>query len=413
MVSENLIQDVSDIEQSVHEMELDQGNHFWVLPMSSSSSAAINATDAQSSSPSQKRPPAVIEVERFIQSKAATQQEDSSDVQTYDFLKGAAFVFPHDGYYQPRRQAPNRRIDFRSSLLNHDNGLFQRVLDYLPDSYQLDEELFKILMFVDDTTNSTQPPLARLTQYWNSWLAGAAFMYDAVMSIGLGACAAVAAKDNSTMASTTTLTGIQHRNGIRSVNFVGASGHIQFGGPDGPPGSRVGSTVPFAVINFVQDHDQNGLIVARQTETLDPMTGNWIQLEYPFVFADGTHSSPPLREIPPQNYITKAAKISGICLFVISLAVVLASVVWVFVNRHDPVVVAGQPVFLYTLCFASILLCFLILISLFDETWGFSQEGLDAACCAWTWFDAQGRTIAYSALFTKVSMVHKQQQAPM
>lgn len=73
-------------------------------------------------------------------------------------------------------------------------------------------------------------------------------MYDAVMTIGIGTCQALQDKEEKA----TGIVGDEHLQGIRSVDFLGASGPIRSGGTnDSYPGSRVGSTIPFTATNFV------------------------------------------------------------------------------------------------------------------------------------------------------------------
>ena len=49
-------------------------------------------------------------------------------------------------------------------------------------------------------------------------------MFDAVMSVGFGACAAQASREQPGE-----LTGESHNNGIRTVNFRGTTGSVRFG----------------------------------------------------------------------------------------------------------------------------------------------------------------------------------------
>ena len=76
------------------------------------------------------------------------------------------------------------------------------------------------------------------------------FAYDAVMAIGLGACKAIAQQKNET----TAMTGQQHLQGIRSVDFRGISGRVKFGNTKHSPGSRVGSSVYNGIINLLPPH---------------------------------------------------------------------------------------------------------------------------------------------------------------
>ena len=75
------------------------------------------------------------------------------------------------------------------------------------------------------------------------------FWYDAVMSIGLGACHALP-ENRST---STEFSGANHGIGIRSVDFEGASGRVQFRGA-----SRNENTVPFMVGNLIPSNDSEG-----------------------------------------------------------------------------------------------------------------------------------------------------------
>lgn len=80
--------------------------------------------------------------------------------------------------------------------------------------------------------------------YFQSFLpeSGAGFMYDAVMSIGLGAC--LAAQNASR------ITGDFHLQGIRSTNFTGASGRVKFGDGDYALYGRKSLFVTYGVVNI-------------------------------------------------------------------------------------------------------------------------------------------------------------------
>ena len=121
------------------------------------------------------------------------------------------------------------------------------------------------------------------------------------------------------------------------------------------------------------------------------------------VFPSGNSSSLELlRDVPEQNFIHPAARAFGLALFVIATVVVLLASCWVVANRTNAVVVAAQPNFLYALCSASAIICPCMLLSAFDESWGFSNDVLDASCLSWVWLDAIGRMTTYGAIFTKV-----------
>ena len=97
----------------------------------------------------------------------------------------------------------------------------------------------------------SQYPIQRIVEKFGSFTQGSSYMYDAIMSIGLGACKAAMAIDRSQ--NNTAITGKMHLDGIRSVDFHGASGRVAFGGEMRAPGSRVADTIPFAVVNLLPE----------------------------------------------------------------------------------------------------------------------------------------------------------------
>ena len=86
----------------------------------------------------------------------------------------------------------------------------------------------------------------------------------------------------------------------------------------------------------------------------------------------------------------------------IAMATSFFSAVWVFWNRKHRVVVAGQPMFLYAICLGSAVMCLVILMSSYDESYGWTDEMLDKACIANPWLDTMGIILIYGSLFTKV-----------
>ena len=192
-----------EIGAAAAEFGLDSGRHAWIL------SGGADLLD-------------VNEVGTFLRQAWYDRKSD--------FLNGAAYMFPYDGFEL------DRRLNFPRFLANQDADFLRRVQELIPSPQLYDDELKKV---ANDTL-----PLVTLAMELASWMPGTGFMYDAVMSLGLGACAAT----SDTLE--TTMTGLSHLEGIRSLEFLGASGTIKFGNLAGNPGSRVGSTVPFTVVNF-------------------------------------------------------------------------------------------------------------------------------------------------------------------
>jgi len=112
----------------------------------------------------------------------------------------------------------------------------------------------------------------------------------------------------------------------------------------------------------------------------------------------------PLREIFENNYLSSGARIAGFVLFGISTAIGVGGLVWVGYKRKSQVVKAAQPEFLGVLCIGSIITSFAILTLSFDESYGWSEKQLSGACMATPFLFVLGYIIAYTALFSKVSI---------
>ena len=105
-------------------------------------------------------------------------------------------------------------------------------------------------------------------------------MFDAVMSVGIGACNAQAAAEGGSVPS-----GDDHQNEIRGVDFKGATGPVRFGAALGRKGTRAEESVLWAAVNVFPPN-------YTMTDSLDPDKGNVWTEELPFVYADG-RTTPP------------------------------------------------------------------------------------------------------------------------
>lgn len=139
-----------------------------------------------------------------------------------------------------------------------------------------------------------------------------------------------------------------------------------------------------------------------QTESLNPKTGEWLQYT-PFVYADGTTNPPELlRDEPEMNYLSPSARVFGLALAAVALGLVFICALWVYFYRNHTVVIAAQPLLLYSLCLGSTMLTLAIIMSSFDESHGPDEDTLSRMCNANLWLDSLGHIIAFGALFTKV-----------
>ena len=102
--------------------------------------------------------------------------------------------------------------------------------------------------------NKTDPGYYfRLPDYFNTTdpEIGAGFLFDAVMSIGFGAC--VARNESEPVTSS-----LDHLNGIRESDFQGSTGKVNFKDTSSTPGSRRSSGLTFGGYNLgvVDDETQ-------------------------------------------------------------------------------------------------------------------------------------------------------------
>ncbi|CAB9517310.1 Gamma-aminobutyric acid (GABA) B receptor [Seminavis robusta] len=169
---------------------------------------------------------------------------------------------------------------------------------------------------------------------------GTAYLYDAVMAIGIGACAAQQEAGGSAVE------GARHLKGIQKANFSGATGMVAFDFTRGFRNTRYAETTTLGVFNLYppgqDDPGNNNHDMASRsfdeafvlTETIQAITGpggqekiygqrknaTWTQVGPEFVFASGK-TTPPLllRDLPEQNYLSKSLHTTGLTLMSIAL----------------------------------------------------------------------------------------------
>ncbi|KAL7580733.1 hypothetical protein ACA910_001017 [Epithemia clementina (nom. ined.)] len=229
---------------------------------------------------------------------------------------------------------------------------------------------------------------------------GSAYLYDAIMAAGIGACHALEMLGGTTNG---TLTGADHNEGIRQSEFRGATGYIAFGQRQFfLGGARKLGTSSWGAINFLSE-EQDWFDIP---DMLFPGT-EWINF-VPFIFADNTTSPPALlRDLPEQNYLSPALRNLGFALMGISGLSAVCACMWVFVCRKHKVLTAAQPFFLYIVCFGTLVQSSTIISISFDESWGWNEKQLSQACMSVPWLLSLGHVIVYSALFTKLWRINK------
>ena len=235
---------------------------------------------------------------------------------------------------------------------------------------------------------------------------GASFLYDSVMSVGIGACLQ--------HSPGTSINGSSHLVGSKDSDFAGASGKVVYG--NGPfvrsTGVREFATGMYAARNILPPGSEKSFVI---TELLDqsgssvtiPPPGDsaasdtWISIEE-FIFANGQTTGPQLRDTPEQNYLSPSVRIAGLTFMCSAIGAALAAIVWIFLNRKSQVVTAAQPGMLLVIMCGAIVQSITILCHSFDESYGFTQLQLTRWCLASPWMFIIGCGSVYSAIFAKV-----------
>ena len=235
---------------------------------------------------------------------------------------------------------------------------------------------------------------------------GSAFLYDSVMSIGIGACLG---KNSSTLNAS--ISSADHLRGIRATTFQGASGRVRFEGTTAESGGRNASGLTFGSFNLIQWEKNGSSSFFRLTDVAhglrDDGNASWLAV-VPFIFADG-RSEPPglLRATPEQNYLSQSSRMLGFSLLSIGYAFGLSMLTWVFVYRKHKVLKAAQPELLGVLVVSTMFGLSAIIPLSFTEGNGVSVETLSRLCTSVPWFLTIGHIGCYMSLFTKLLRIHK------
>ena len=110
----------------------------------------------------------------------------------------------------------------------------------------------------------------------------------------------------------------------------------------------------------------------------------------------------PKRSVSDEHFLSYGSHVAGLFLSSLAIFFALSTGLWVAVHRNVNIVKAAQPEFLGILCFGSALVASSLIFISFDESFGVSDETLDAMCSAWPWFFVTGYLITYCALFSKL-----------
>jgi hypothetical protein len=228
------------------------------------------------------------------------------------------------------------------------------------------------------------------------------FHFDAVILLGLSACAAV----NEELI----LSGTDWYHQLPRSSFEGTTGPVILN-PE--TYSREANSTFFNVWNLVPYETKHEALnttkgTGRIRESLTSVFSDG-QFEYkrPYIFSDGT-SSLPESLVPPTvntNPLHTGTRVVVLLFCGIAILAALACSVWTWYNRNTRIVRASQPFFLLLLCFGTILLAATIIPVSYGVS-NASMEGLDTSCNSTVWLACLGHTIIFSALFSKTHRIN-------
>jgi len=101
------------------------------------------------------------------------------------------------------------------------------------------------------------------------------------------------------------------------------------------------------------------------------------------------------------NLLPLGIVVFGFIFWIVNNALALASAVWVFRNRTNPVVRVSQPTFLYVVCLGAAISSSTILALLVEAGVDEDTSHANAACMTFPWLYSFGFVLLYSSLFAK------------
>ena len=216
-------------------------------------------------------------------------------------------------------------------------------------------------------------------------------VYDAVIALGLAACAVNG-----------TLNGASLFDSWTKTSFVGATGTVKF---DGETGSRLPETALYVVANLVRRdvNETHFELLAKYPYVYDE---GW-QKEDDLVFSAGKVTAPailPMIEVE-SNYIGWGWRSGG---WVLAFAPIFASIYFAgftWLKRETYVVRASQPIFLLLICFGVVLMASTIFPMSIDDELA-DGNTLDILCNMVPVLFHIGWCITFAALFAKTRRVN-------
>ena len=205
---------------------------------------------------------------------------------------------------------------------------------------------------------------------------GSSFLYDAIMAVGLTACAGQSIIDSSFDGATF---------GQR-YQFIGYNRSL-----------HVNSLV-YGIYEIEEQYEtaaENDDAYYKAILIDSNINGEWTE-----VVAEEDDNNMG-EDDPDTRYISAASAAIGMSLASIAILFCMISFGFIFQNRKDRIVTVSQPEFIYMICFGAAMNAISVYFISFDD--GKLDFGtLDAFCILNLWFSRIGILIVYCALFSKV-----------
>ena len=278
---------------------------------------------------------------------------------------------------------------FEESFRRSDEVFFNRVRDAIPISERSKyDALVKTNYFQQDYFGVTMD---------------AAFVYDSVVAMALGACEVRKSLLNGNgYDNDNVFNDLVDR--VFDASFMGASGNVAF---DRPRRNRDVDAIKFAITNVrpreVREEGEEIFYRYDMVTTSTYSAGAWVD-EAEFIYADGSGSAPfTLRLVDVEVvFMSEGLKLVSLCLSLFGLIVcfVLAAMVWVYREKKE--IRISQPRFLYTILLTCVMRMFFVLMVLVDSSTPYLNEMLDEICLAKIYTLYLALTVRYTALIIKV-----------
>jgi len=236
------------------------------------------------------------------------------------------------------RGSPFELFSRRVLLYEYNGARIDIVKDENEFIHINDESIHKI---TNDTLRKissliVRPDVDRHNLNITNYLGSAAYLYDSIVSMGLGLCAAKKMHDCS------------HYNGIRRASFNGLTGHVRYNTLMNERGQESLTIVMRRTFVSVENESRDTIHI------LESFDGGWIDTNFShsYIFPNR------VRNVDVTNHAMSS--ITQFFLILTGLITIVGAVyllLYIYRNNTKATIIIAQPMYLYLHCYGSILLC--------------------------------------------------------